>query len=89
MGRNFGKADSILLANSGFEQANKYVILDAQGHHIGYIAEQESGMMKMMGRQWFGTHRPFVTHVLDKDQTEVLRVSYPLCAALCPDEKNS
>ncbi|KAI4171670.1 MAG: hypothetical protein LQ343_004063 [Gyalolechia ehrenbergii] len=28
----------------GFEQANKYVILDPQGNHVGFIAEQDNSM---------------------------------------------
>lgn len=59
----------------GFEQANRYVIFDAQGNHVGYMAEQEQGVGNMMTRQWFGTHRAFVTHVFDRNQNEVLRVS--------------
>ncbi|CAL00342.1 uncharacterized protein An09g06120 [Aspergillus niger] len=58
----------------GFEQANKYVIMDANGNHIGYMAEQEKGMVNMMARQSFRTHRSFVTHVFDKHENEVLRV---------------
>ncbi|KKZ68915.1 hypothetical protein EMCG_00086 [[Emmonsia] crescens] len=61
----------------GFEQANRYTILDAQGNHVGYIAEQEKGMGGMMARQWFRTHRSFVTHVFDKYQNEVLRFHRP------------
>ena len=59
----------------GFEQANKYVIMDPQGNHIGYMAERELGMGNMMARQMFGTHRSFTTHVFDKQGKEVLRVS--------------
>ncbi|KAL2825901.1 Scramblase-domain-containing protein [Aspergillus cavernicola] len=61
----------------GFEQANKYVIMDAAGNHIGYMAEQEKGMGNMMARQWFRTHRSFVTHVFDKHENEVLRFHRP------------
>ncbi|PWY79600.1 Scramblase-domain-containing protein [Aspergillus heteromorphus CBS 117.55] len=61
----------------GFEQANKYVIMDANGNHIGYMAEQEKGMGNMMARQWFRTHRSFVTHVFDKHENEVLRFHRP------------
>lgn len=50
------------------------MILDAQGNHIGYMAEQEKGMGNMLSRQWLHTHRPFVTHVFDKHENEVLRV---------------
>lgn len=59
----------------GFEQANKYVIMDPQGNHIGYMAERELGMGNMMARQMFSTHRSFTTHVFDKHGKEVLRVS--------------
>ncbi|KAL4894607.1 Scramblase-domain-containing protein [Aspergillus ambiguus] len=61
----------------GFEQANKYVIMDANGNHIGYMAEQERGMGNMMARQWFRTHRSFVTHVFDRHENEVLRFHRP------------
>ncbi|KAL4788446.1 Scramblase-domain-containing protein [Aspergillus varians] len=61
----------------GFEQANKYVILDAAGNHVGYMAEQEKGMTNMMARQWFRTHRSFVTHVFDRYENEVLRFHRP------------
>ncbi|RAL06984.1 scramblase family protein [Aspergillus homomorphus CBS 101889] len=61
----------------GFEQANKYVIMDANGNHIGFMAEQEKGMGNMMARQWFNTHRSFVTHVFDKHEKEVLRFHRP------------
>ncbi|KAL4974392.1 Scramblase-domain-containing protein [Aspergillus desertorum] len=61
----------------GFEQANKYVILDAAGNHVGYMAEQEKGMTNIMARQWFRTHRSFVTHVFDRRENEVLRFHRP------------
>lgn len=64
--------------DSGFEQANKYVIMDASGNHVGYMAEQETGLGNMMARQWFRTHRSFVTHVFDRHENEVLRVSHGL-----------
>lgn len=63
------------ISTSGFEQANKYVIMDPQGNHIGYMAEQELGMGNMMARQWFRTHRSFTTHIFDREMKEVLRVS--------------
>ncbi|EEH33146.1 hypothetical protein PAAG_04199 [Paracoccidioides lutzii Pb01] len=61
----------------GFEQANRYTIMDAQGNHVGYMAEQEKGMGGIMARQWFRTHRSFVTHVFDKYENEVLRFHRP------------
>jgi len=58
----------------GFEQANKYTIMDPRGNHIGYMAERELGMGNMMARQMFSTHRSFTTHVFNKQGQEVLRV---------------
>ena len=66
----------------GFEQANKYVIMDPQGSHIGFMAERELGMGNMMARQMLSTHRSFTTHVFNKHGKEVLRVSlsrYGIC----------
>ena len=59
----------------GFEQANRYIIMDGHGNHIGYMAERESGMGSTMARQFFKTHRSFTTHVFDRNEREVLRVS--------------
>ena len=59
----------------GFEQANKYVIMDPKGGHIGYMAEMELGMGNTMVRQMASTHRSFTTHVFDRQGKEVLRVS--------------
>lgn len=61
----------------GFEQANRYVIMDPQGNHIGYMAERELGMGNMLARQSFSTHRSFTTHVFDKHEKEVLRFHRP------------
>ncbi|KAF8468159.1 Scramblase-domain-containing protein [Kalaharituber pfeilii] len=61
----------------GFEQANKYVIMDPNGNHVGFIAEEESGIAKIIARQWFRTHRAFTTHVFDRDEREVLRFYRP------------
>lgn len=66
----------------GFEQANKYVIMDPQGSTIGYLAEQEHGIANMMARQLAKTHRSFTTHVFDKNEREVLRVSLEFGAFL-------
>ncbi|KAK5009613.1 hypothetical protein LTR60_005157, partial [Cryomyces antarcticus] len=61
----------------GFEQANKYVIMDGKGAHIGYLAEQEHGMGNAIARQMLRTHRSFTTHVFDKNEREVLRFHRP------------
>ena len=61
----------------GFEQANKYVINDAHGNVIGFLAEQEHGLGNALARQTFRTHRSFTTHVFDKSEREVLRLHRP------------
>lgn len=61
----------------GFEQANRYVIMDPTGNHIGYLAEQEHGIGNTIYRQMAKTHRSFTTHVFDRDQKEVLRFHRP------------
>ncbi|KAK5111364.1 hypothetical protein LTR62_005204 [Meristemomyces frigidus] len=61
----------------GFEQANKYIIMDGQGQTIGYIAEQDHGIGSTMARQFFKTHRSFTTHIFDKQEQEVLRIHRP------------
>lgn len=58
----------------GFEQANRYTIMDPQGNHLGYIVERDLGVGNMAARQMFSTHRSFTAHVFDKDGKEVLRV---------------
>ena len=61
----------------GFEQANRYVIMDPHGNHIGYLAEQEHGLGNAVARQMFRTHRSFTTHVFDREEREVLRFHRP------------
>jgi hypothetical protein len=61
----------------GFEQANRYIIMDGGGKTLGYMAEQDHGMGQSMARQLFRTHRSFTTHIFDKQQREVLRIHRP------------
>lgn len=61
----------------GFEQANRYVIMDPHGNHIGFLAEREHGIGSTLARQVFRTHRSFTTHVFDKYEREVLRFHRP------------
>ncbi|KAF2272650.1 Scramblase-domain-containing protein, partial [Westerdykella ornata] len=61
----------------GFEQANRYIIMDPHGNHIGYLAEQDHGIGSALKRQMFRTHRSFTTHVFDREEKEVLRFHRP------------
>ncbi|KAF9338302.1 hypothetical protein BGZ91_008931 [Linnemannia elongata] len=61
----------------GFEQANKYAIVDPSGEPIGYIAEEDTTMVKAMSRQLLRTHRPFKASVLDLEGNEILKIHRP------------
>jgi len=61
----------------GFEQANKYIIMNGQGQTIGYIAERDHGIGSTLARQMFRTHRSFTTHIFDAQEKEVLRIHRP------------
>lgn len=61
----------------GFEQANKYIIMNGSGETVGYIAEQDHGIGSALARQMFKTHRSFTTHIFDAQEREVLRIHRP------------
>ncbi|KAF9581171.1 hypothetical protein BGW38_001916 [Lunasporangiospora selenospora] len=61
----------------GFEQANKYAIVDPNGQPIGFIAEEDASFTKAMGRQLLRTHRPFKASVFDLQGNEVLKIHRP------------
>lgn len=61
----------------GFEQANRYAIVDPSGAPIGYIVEEDTTMVKAMSRQLLRTHRPFKASVLDLDGNEILKIHRP------------
>ncbi|KAF9319277.1 hypothetical protein BG003_009487 [Podila horticola] len=61
----------------GFEQANKYAIVDPSGTPIGYIAEEDTTFVKAMSRQMLRTHRPFKASVLDLEGNEILKIHRP------------
>ncbi|CRG87267.1 Phospholipid scramblase family protein C343,06c [Talaromyces islandicus] len=62
---------------AGFEQANRYVIMDANGNHVGYMAEQDNGHSSAMSRIYARSNRSFTMYVFDRDQKEVLRFQRP------------
>ncbi len=57
-----------LEAFTGFETANRYNILTADGQHLLYAFE-ESGALS---RQFLGTHRPLSIHVVEDGSRNVL-----------------
>ncbi|CAG8493636.1 2126_t:CDS:2 [Paraglomus occultum] len=61
----------------GFEQANKYAILDPSGHNVGYIAEQQTSFTSLLLRQAFRTHRSFTAVVMDVNGNVTLKLWRP------------
>ncbi|EMR10200.1 hypothetical protein PNEG_01473, partial [Pneumocystis murina B123] len=62
----------------GFEQANKYIVMDSSGKHVGYIAETgDQSITKIFARQIFRTNRAFKAHILDREGNEVLLIERP------------
>lgn len=59
----------------GFEQANKYALVTPDGQQVGYLAEQETGMLGgTLRRQFLRTHRPFEAHILDTQGRAVMSI---------------
>ncbi|KAF8350824.1 Scramblase-domain-containing protein [Amanita rubescens] len=61
----------------GFEQCNKYTINNEAGNTVGYIAEEEGGILATISRQAFATHRPFRAVIMDASGSPVLWVRRP------------
>ncbi|SNX87842.1 uncharacterized protein MEPE_06553 [Melanopsichium pennsylvanicum] len=62
----------------GFEQANKYSIHSPDGTLVGYLAEEEQGLLGgALQRQVLRTHRPFRATVMDVSGKPVLMIKRP------------
>lgn len=59
--------------NKGYEQANRYKIMDPNGTYLGYILEEE-GFAKSVGRQFLGTHRRMNATILNVQGEVVFKV---------------
>ena len=73
----------------GYEQANKYLITDQNQQTLAFMAEEELGLMAVLARQLFRTHRSFRTTVIDPHGQVLLRVrivftSNPVCSSIVP-----
>jgi len=63
----------------GFEQANKYTVLDESGRTVALLAEEDSGVGSAVARQVLRARRSFVASLLSADGSRVLaRVRRPL-----------
>lgn len=61
----------------GFEQANKYAILDVMGNRIGYMQERDFSIGKAILRQVYKLHRPFTVDVFDNWGNVILTIRRP------------
>lgn len=61
----------------GFEQANKYIIMDALGNRIGHMQERDFSIAKAVMRQFYKLHRPFVVDVFDNWGNILLTIKRP------------
>jgi len=60
----------------GFEQANKYTIMDPHGNHVGFIAEEDS-LANSMSRQLLRTHRKFNAVIMNAEGDVVFKITRP------------
>ncbi|KAJ8654259.1 hypothetical protein O0I10_010081 [Lichtheimia ornata] len=72
VGREFEMLNIFL----GYEQANRYKIMDPNGTYLGYILEEE-GFAKSVGRQFLGTHRRMNATILNVQGEVVFKIVRP------------
>ena len=63
----------------GFEQANRYTVLDQDGQVVALLAEDLGGLGKAVGRQLLRTRRAFTATVFSPDGASIsppLELSY-------------
>lgn len=56
----------------GFEQANKYTVLDQDGNIVALLAEDMGGLGKEAGRQFLRTRRSFTATILSPEGGRIL-----------------
>jgi hypothetical protein len=61
----------------GFEQANRYTIMDSNGNHLGYMEEDDINIGKAIMRQVYRLHRPFTVRVLNRHGEHILTIRRP------------
>lgn len=61
----------------GFEQANRYKIMNSLGDQIGYMVEKDFGILKAIGRQFFRLHRPFDIDVFNNYGDLLMTIKRP------------
>ncbi|AOA65078.1 hypothetical protein PP7435_CHR4-0168 [Komagataella phaffii CBS 7435] len=79
----------------GFEQANRYVIMDPTGSILGYMLERDLGITKAILRQIYRLHRPFTVDVMDTAGNVLMTIKRPFSfinshiKAILPPFRNS
>lgn len=58
----------------GFEQANKYVVMDSMGNQLGWLMERDFGITKAVLRQVYRLHRPFTVDLIDNNGKHLLTI---------------
>ncbi len=61
----------------GFETRNKYRVQDEHGRPIGFIAEQQKGLLGLILRQFLGHWRRFDIHFFDQNKTSLWIARHP------------
>lgn len=61
----------------GFETRNKYEIFGADGQIIGYVAEQQKGILGFLLRQFIGHWRSFTLHFFDFQRGVSIVANHP------------
>ena len=67
----------------GFEQANRYTVLDQDGNTVALLAEDLGSLGKAVGRQLLRTRRSFTATVFSPDGERCLHaITHPICSTL-------
>lgn len=61
----------------GFEQANRYSLMDTEGNVIGFLEEEDFGIGKAIMRQIYRLHRPFTVRLYNRHGQHVLTIRRP------------
>ncbi|KAG0175026.1 hypothetical protein DFQ30_001023 [Apophysomyces sp. BC1015] len=61
----------------GYEQANRYKIMDPNGNHVGYIAEEDGSIGTTISRQLMRTHRHFKATIMNTQGEVIFKIERP------------
>ncbi|CAI4043980.1 Aim25p SKDI_10G3000 [Saccharomyces kudriavzevii IFO 1802] len=61
----------------GFEQANRYAIMDVNGNKIATMMERDFSITKAIMRQFYRLHRPFLVDVFDNWGNVIMTIKRP------------